>query len=350
MAQNQIGLEIGFDAVRAVELGGGRSPNPVVLRYGEIAIPAGAFDRERIVEPEVIARAIKRLWRAERFTSRRVVLGTGNYRVTARDLTVPKMSLRRIRESLPFIAQELLPFPVEDAVLDFYPSALVPASGDREPEVSGLLVAILKEVIAGDMEVARLANLDPVGLDLIPFAISRALNVGQHSDEVVAVIDVGATTTGIVISRGAVPLFLRLLRAGGLDVTEALTSRLPLSVAQAETVKRRITITGTMPPDLELAAGVASDTVGELLRSLRNTISFFNGSHADLPISRIYLTGGGSRLGGFAKELATLTGLPVSPPRLSSSISYGAGFAVSEFAASEGAFIPALGLAIRGVS
>ena len=65
-----------------------------------------------MLEPHTVASALKRLWSTTGFRSRNVILGMGNQRVLVRDLSVPRMSAQRIRESLPFLVQDMLPVPV----------------------------------------------------------------------------------------------------------------------------------------------------------------------------------------------------------------------------------------------
>ena len=55
------------------------------------------------------------------------------------------MSQTRIREPLPYQVQELLPVPVNEAMLDFYPVAEIMT--DNGPVVNGLFIAAIKEAV-----------------------------------------------------------------------------------------------------------------------------------------------------------------------------------------------------------
>ncbi|MCY7287227.1 MAG: pilus assembly protein PilM, partial [Cryobacterium sp.] len=112
MATSVVGIDIGSSSVRAVEVADPGKAMPTVLRYFEVPLPDGAVSRGEVLEPNTVAAALRQLWSDGRFKSRKVILGMGNQRVLARDLTVPKMSLARIRQSLPFEVQEMLPVPV----------------------------------------------------------------------------------------------------------------------------------------------------------------------------------------------------------------------------------------------
>jgi type IV pilus assembly protein PilM len=312
VAQRIIGLDIGKDMIRAVEVENPKSARPMVLRYDEIAVPDGAVRSGEVREIHTVAAAIRKMWSSGGFKSKDVVLGMGNQRVLARDLTLPKMSLMQIRESLPFQVEEMLPVPVGDALLDFYPIS----EGDSEsgPVVHGLVIAAIKEAVMANTDAVRQAGLTPVQVDLIPFALSRVLAQGAAAEGTIAVIDIGASTTNVVIATGGVPKFVRMIPAGGEVLTRNLVDRLELSPVEAEDAKRsRGLSSAPVTSAAERAvAEVIYATTTELLNSLRNTINYFAHTRQNEPIRGILLTGGGSRLPGFAAALTEITGLEVA--------------------------------------
>ena len=358
MTRHVVGIDIGRASLRAVELADADREQPTIVRFHEEALPDGAVGRGEVLEPNTVASQLKRLWVGGKFTSRNVVIGMGNHRVVARDLTVPAQSIRSIREALPFQVQDLLSVPVSEALLDFYPIKAVPGDGQSGPQLNGLLIAAVKEVVLRNVRAVQLAGLNPVAVDLIPFALSRAIRRGRPTDDVVAQIDVGAGTTSIVITACGVPQFVRLIPAGGDDLTQALTARLDLPVDQAEALKRASSIgsSGPLPGGSADAAGPADiaaiaglvihEGVSELLASLRNTVNYFIHTRSDLPVTRIVLTGGGARLGGFAAQLAELTRLPVAPPNPTGGLAVGRGVDAERLANSGGDYLVALGLAL----
>jgi len=311
MAKSIVGLDISANGMRAAEMGGPSKARPELIRYHSMALPHGAVIRGEVVEPATVATVLKQLWSAGGFTSKNVVLGIGNSRVLARDLTVPKAPLNRIRESLPFHVQDMLPFPTEDALLDFYPiSEGVDASG---PVVNGLLVAALKDAVLGNVKAVQLAGLNPVAVDLVPFALSRILLRGEQSAGTAAMIDVGATTTTVVVSSDGVPRFVRIIPAGGDDLTQALATRMGVSLEIAENTKRSLGLSNApTTPEEQAAVGIIFELTGELITSLRNTLTFFSVTGTSNSIGRVVLSGGGASLGGFGAAVSEYTRLPVT--------------------------------------
>ncbi|TFD42723.1 type IV pilus assembly protein PilM [Cryobacterium sp. TMT1-2-1] len=345
MTTSVVGIDIGSAAVRAVEVSDAGKAKPTLVRFHEVALPGGAVSRGEVVEPNTVAAAIKQLWSAGGFKSKNVVLGMGNHRVLARDLAVPKASMKHIREALPFQVQDMLPVPVSDALLDFYP--ISESDGENGPQVNGLLIAAVKEAVLGNVLAAELAGLTPVEVDLIPFALSRAIHRGENTDGAVVQIDVGAGTTSVVITIAGVPQFVRLIPTGGDDLTQALTVRLAIDAEQAAAMKRSLGLSpaGALP-EHHAAVTIIREVTTELLNSLRNTVNYFTNTRDHLTVTRIVLTGGGAQLGGFAEALGEMTRLPVVAPESIGSVALGRGVDATALTQTRGAFLVALGLAL----
>jgi type IV pilus assembly protein PilM len=310
MAKTIVGVDISSGGIRAVEVRDATGAKPTVIRFDSVALPEGAVLRGEVVEIATVVSALKQLWSTGGFTSKDVVLGIGNHRVLARDLTVPKSSLERIRESLPFQVQDLLPVPVEQALLDFYPVS--EGMSDQGPVVNGLLVAAVKESVDTNVRAVELAGLNPVDVDLIPFALCRVLLRGSSRRGLVAIIDIGSNTSTVVVARDGVPEFVRIISAGGRDLTDAIRSEGMLTSEQAEATKLSLGLsTVGVPVAQQPTVEVIYKVAGELLNSLRNTLTYFVGAHDQQPITQIILTGGGAKLRGFAQALQDGTHIPI---------------------------------------
>jgi type IV pilus assembly protein PilM len=345
VATSVVGIDIGSAALRAVELADPAKAKPTLLRYSEVALPEGAVSRGEVMEPNTVANALKQLWSQGGFKSKDVVLGMGNQRVLARDLTVPKMSLKRIRESLPFEVQDMLPVPVADALLDFYP--ISEASGEHGPVVNGLLIAAVKSAVLGNVKAAELAGLTAVDVDLIPFALNRVLVTRPQIPGTVALLDLGANTSTVVIAKDGVPQFVRIIPTGGNDLTEALRNGLATDTLQAESIKRTLGLPmGSVAVQDQPAAEIIYQVTSELLTSLRNTINYYGNTRPAHPVQRILLCGGGALLSGFASALAELTRVKVSMGDPFSSVVLARSVNGDALRGSSSAFTVALGLAL----
>jgi type IV pilus assembly protein PilM len=345
MAKNIVGVDLSSTGVRAIEVRDAAGARPTVVRYNSIPLPEGAVARGEVVEVATVVTALRQLWSSGGFTSKDVVLGIGNHRVLARDLSVPKMSIERIRESLPFQVQEMLPVPVEQALLDFYPVS--EGSSDQGPIINGLLVAAVKESVDTNVRAIELAGLNPVDVDLIPFALCRVLLRGSSKRGLVAVIDVGSNTSTVVIARDGVPEFVRIISAGGRDLTDAIRSETMLTTEQAEATKLSLGLsTVGVPVAQQPIVEVIYKVAGELLNSIRNTLTYFVSTHNQQPINQIILTGGGSKLRGFGQALQDGTHIPIAIADPFGMVSIDRRVASQTTSASSDAACVALGLAL----
>lgn len=331
MATGVVGLDIGSTGVRGVELSSNGKNKPTLIRSYEIPLPPGAVMRGEVVEAEIVCSALKRLWSQGGFKSKKVILGTGNQGVIVRDLTVPKMSLKHIRESLPFQVQSALQMQLADSLLDFYPTS--ETVGEQGPVINGLLVAAEKKEILGNVKAVERAGLTPIEVDLIPFALNRLLVSKPQIMGTVALIDIGGTTTSIIISSEGVPWFVRIIPTGGDDLTQALIEGLEIDAVAAEELKRTLKLGAAEIEEgdsktikCKCAKCVAEDPLvddsrsteilhsvsGELLGSLRSTVNYFNNTRPQDPVQGILLTGGGALLSGISETLSEITHVPVS--------------------------------------
>jgi len=347
MARSVVAVDIGSTSVRAVEVRSYKSM-PTLVRFLEIALPEGAVSRGEVIDSQSVGVIIKRIWSTGGFKSKNIVLGMGNQRVIARDLTVPRASLAQIREALPFQVQDMLPVPVGEALLDFYP--ISESMTDSGPVAHGLLIAAIKDAVLGNVRATQQAGLNPLNVDLIPFALCRVLITRPKLTGTTVLIDVGANAASVVIAIDGVPHFVRIIPAGGDDLTHALKLKMEVDVAEAEALKRRLGLATQVATEQERkAVEIIYEVTGELLGSLRNTISYFMNLRPQEPISRILVTGGGAQLLGFREALAEMTRVPVTEADPLATIAVSSNLDKGELDRNRTSITVALGLALGGM-
>ena len=304
-----IGLDIGTSVVRAVELSYGRS-GITLERFGQLVLPPDAVDDGQVVDAEAVAKALRKLWSATKLSHKRVVLGVANQRVIVRQLELPWLQRSELAASLPFQVQDLLPMPIDQAVLDFFPvEELTDSAGART--LKGLLVAAARETVLANVRATEMAGLTVQSVDLTPFAVLRALGRQTGAEvETEALIDIGARVTNIVVHSGGVPRFVRILLVGGQDVTDAVAEQLKVPLAQAELLKQQVG--GGFDEGLEEVLRTVAGTAQDFVTEIRGSLDYYAASNPTAPVERLVVTGGGSRLEGILDRLAAATRLPVT--------------------------------------
>lgn len=344
MGKSVVGIDIGRRTLRAVEVADADRARPTLLRFQQLPLPEGAVSRGEVLEPHTVASSLKQLWSKGGFKSRDVILGMGNQRVLARDLTVPRASQERIRESLPFQVQDMLPVPVADALLDFYPVS--EGESEHGPVVHGLLIAAVKDAVLANVNAVHLAGLNVVGVDLIPFALSRVL-LPRGGKGTVALIDIGGASTSVVIVSDGVPQFVRLIPTGGDDLSQALATRLEITNDEADALKSELGLARQLQSaEQQRSVEIIYEITNELLSSLRNTINYYVNTRPDRPVTGIVLTGGASRLPGFVETLGNFTRLTVTPGDPFVGLALSKSLKADELRQTHGSLAVALGLAV----
>jgi type IV pilus assembly protein PilM len=343
-----IGLDIGTTHVRAAELefrGRGRvgTTTPTVVRVGQVELPRDAVRDGEVAEPETVATAIRQLWSQSKFSHKDVVIGIGNQRVLVRDLELPWMPPAQIRASLPFQVADLLPVAVEDALLDYVATGSRP--GDQGEVLQGLLVAATKETVLANTTAVEAAGLRPVMVDLNAFALARVMARGDAATRTVALLDVGARVTTLVVVADGTPQFVRILPMGGHDVTDSVAIGLGISRGEAEGVKRG---SGPGRDDPAREAAVAERVIASttaLVEAVRNTLIYYASTHPGAAAERVVLTGGGAELSGFVTHLDGAIRVPVVLGHPLSTLTVTDGGVPSDVLAAQHALAVPLGLA-----
>jgi type IV pilus assembly protein PilM len=309
----------------------------VIVRAAQVPLPPGAVEAGEVRDPEPVAEALRELWSKAGVKSKQVHLGVGNQRVVVREVAIPWLPEKELRETLAFQVQEFIPMAADEAVLDFDPLGELDQGGRRMQRI--LLVAAHKAMIGALVEAALAAKLEPVGIDLTPFAVVRAvgtvdlpLELESPGDE--AVIDVGAHVTSICVHDRGTTRFVRMLPSGGRDVTLAIARGMGVEDDVAERLKRGEAVElpeagqadgsqgdgqGAMmppPPDLADVRRLALTRAGSFVDEVRSSLEFYAAQVPGARIARVLATGGGSRLDGFLELLQERIPVPVERSRL----------------------------------
>jgi type IV pilus assembly protein PilM len=248
-----------------------------------------------------VSEGLRELWTRGGFKSRKVWMGVGNQRVVVREIALPTMPEKELRQSLGFQVQEFIPMPVDEAVLDYHLIEELEVDGRQMLRL--LLVAAQKAMVDTLVTSATNAKLEPMGLDLVPFAMVRAvgatgagMELERTGDE--AVVDVGAHVTNIVVHAAGETRFVRILPSGGRDITVAIARGLTVEDEVAERLKRGEMVedsTATPEQALEVAMQRATQFVDEI----RSSLEFYTAQTQGARIERLLISGGGSKLAGF---------------------------------------------------
>jgi type IV pilus assembly protein PilM len=312
MAVTSIGLDIGSSAVRAVQVTlGGRGP-ATLDRLGQVVLPVGAVRDGEIMDTAVVAEAVRTLWQRYGFKGRRVQLGLANQQVVVRQIDLPYLPDEELRRSLEFQAQDAIPIPIEQAILDFHTlEHFENEQGDRFSRI--LLVAAQRLMVEGILDVVRAARLEPIGLDLDAFAMLRSLAPAGLLDERGGemLIDVGASVTNIVVHEEGIPRFVRILLMGGGGITDSLVTGLGLEHDEAEDLKARTGISDDYALNEGDAGALITERALRFVDEIRGSLDYYSAQSDAVPVRRAIISGGASQLPNLRERLSETLRMPV---------------------------------------
>jgi len=344
VARRLIGLDIGTNAVTIAEVVPGTPPR--LARFGQVALPRDAMREGEVVDDAAVTDAIRRL--KEEVDVKRVPVRVGivSPRVIVRQVEMPVMSREELASALKFQAGDLIPIPLDEAVLDF--AILGTGTGeDGEPVMRVLLAAAQAATVSRLVAAVDAAGMSVAAVDLIPIALIRALAAPASGEEDGAegIVSFGGGVTSIAVHESGTPRFVRAIGAGGRELTDLIASELDIPFESAEAVKRQL---GTGNDDLVVRASAAIERrVAMLLDEVRSSIDYYRNQPGAARLVRVVLTGGGSQLPGLAERLAALLGVRVELARPRELLAVGdIGFAPEDYPRLD-AYLPgAVGLAL----
>jgi len=365
-----VGLDIqpGFIAAVRAKVNGSIAAE----RAATIALAADAMRDGEVLDEEALADALRELFAAGGL-GKRVRVGVANQRTVLRILELPPVTdAKELAAAVTFQAQDQVPMPLNNAVLDFHPLGVIDTpAGPRQRVV---LVAAQRDMVERLLAAVRRAGLTPEGVDLSAFALIRSL-YRPEAEQTGRVLYLNVDgLTNLAIAEGTVCRFTRVVGSGLEGMASELAERrgialidararlaeadldAPQSVAESpfapefpvapegSVVEPAPGVEPSGPyetpeefqaheselsyeelaatPLAESAAPQASDAdvwtvldngIRELSGEVRNSLDFHRSQEGGGEVSHVVLSGAAQDIPGFASALANLLGVEVRP-------------------------------------
>src|SRR5918992_486279 len=294
-----VGLDIGSSSVKAVELAGKPGSLSLVNLGFEGLQPDTVVDGQ-IMELNDVSGVISGVFSKHQFKTDRVAAGVSGSSVIVKNIIVPQMTREELEGSIDWHAEEHIPFEISDVSLDYQ------VVGSGPDSLNVLMAACKRDKVANLKQTIQLAGKQPAVIDVDAFALQNCyeLNYDPQPGQVVALLNIGASTTNINILNGVRSVFTRDATFGGNQYTSLLQKELGLTFDQAESVKRGM----PLPEGAEVReVGPIMDTVSDILAlEIQKTMDFYRATVEDgeSAVQKILVSGGGSKLTGLVDFLA----------------------------------------------
>ncbi|MEM7540957.1 MAG: pilus assembly protein PilM [Pseudomonadota bacterium] len=284
-----LGIDISSTSVKLLELA--RSGNRFrVESYGVEPLPPNSVVEKNITDAEVVGESIRRAWAKSGAKTKTAACAVSGSAVITKIITMPAgLSDEELEGQIMMEADQYIPYSLEEISLDFE----VLGDSENEPDqVDVLLAASRSENV--DIRVAALdvAGLQAKVIDVEAFSLENAVTLISGHDtnvgaaHILAVMDVGATTSTLSVLEDNKTIYSREQQFGGRQLTDEIQRRYGLSYEEAGLAKRQ----GGLPDNYE--PEVLNPFMESMAQEVNRALQFFYSSSQVGAVDHVVIAGG----------------------------------------------------------
>ena len=274
-----IGIDIGTSSIKAVEMG---------LLTGEPEVRHWAM--ETLVGTDTKT-ALKKIFERLHVSNQALVSSVSGKGTLIRYVDMPRMPLEDLKKAYIFDLDKYFPFDPKSIYTDC--SVLDPEGKDKKMLV--LLAAVKREIVDERLKLFKEAGVDLNRVTINSIAMANAFNrLGPQaapSGKAKAVLDIGGSSSCIMIFKDSSPRFARDIFVGSQEMTKKIINALGVDAAQAEAIKRQ---PGDKLPQVLEACDMP---LNNLNTEIRISMDYFM-TEKNIQVDELFLCGGGSLLKG----------------------------------------------------
>ncbi len=298
------GIDISTSSIKSVHIAE-KIHGLEIDSFDEIFLPEGAVVNGEIVQQEPVVSALKELAKKRKIHTAHVSLPESKSYLF--ELNVSGSTKEEWRAGVERHLDELVPLPPANVAFDIAPLR----TDHKETFVVG--VGYATRVIEQVTSILDDAGLEPFSLESETFAAARAL-LPAHTDETVMIVDIGKTTTKVVIAEKRLPRFATTLAVGGDALTRAVEKYFGVDEKEARRVKIEYGIVSSTGNDEYLSAMLS--TVSVIREEVKRRFDYWQ-THSCVdgrctPVSRVILVGGNATVRGLPEYFAGALKVPVT--------------------------------------
>ncbi len=345
-----VGLDIGTASVKLVRLLKDAKGYTASLAIQEEIESTGDDEKE---QQAAVTTAVKRCFDKAGVSSRNVVCGLEGSQVVVRGFKFPALPEVAIDQAVQFEARQVCPFDDKHSVLD-YQLVEVPDLTPEEKEAAavrrhGLMVVSTSDAVKEKTQIINNAGGRTILVDAGALALINCLTTLQPLDAAttIAIIDVGATYTHVVIyGQDGLP-FVRDLNIAGTDIIKAISDNAEISQDQVRQALSDSQADDEVKNKVLLAM---NDAIRPLATAVNETLRFYSFQEKGAGVETIYLCGGFSLVDTFVEFLTDALSVEVKLFNPFDTIRCDAGKEGNELLKTGGsAWATATGLAMRTI-
>ncbi|MGD0523154.1 MAG: type IV pilus assembly protein PilM [Candidatus Microgenomates bacterium] len=299
-----VGIDIGSKFIKIIELQ--KAGTACELRasgiVGYVGQPPENFKDDS--ESASFSGLLKKLFKEANISSRDVAISIPEQLVFTRTIKFPLLTDQEIISAIKWEAEQYIPIPLAEAIIQH--QVLERKESTIPPEIKVLLVAAPRKLVEKYVKVVQNAGLNVASVETEMIALTRVL---APLDKTVLLVDFGAASTNIAITKNGLLNFSRTIPTAGEAFTRAVAQTLGIDMKQAEEYKRAY---GMSASQLEGKIKVALDPVFKLVADeIKKAIQYYLTEEKGESPTSVIVSGGTSSMPEAATSLGRLLGIEI---------------------------------------
>ena len=299
-----VGLDIGSKTVKIVELVKEKDTFKLrasgVIGYAGIGVDSLKTDKDAVP----LSDSIRKLWKEAKIDSKEVRVALPESLVFTRTVKFPYLTDNEVESAIKWEAEQYIPIPVNEAIVRH--QIIQRNENATPPEVIVLLVASPRDLVEKYQKVIHAAGLTLIALETELMSLVRSL---APSEGTAMIVDFGARSTDIAISRNGQISFSRSISTSGDAITRAVAQGLGIEKTRAEEYKKTYGLSEKL---LEGKVKAVIEPVFRLIiEEIKKSIQFYKSEEKGETPTSIILSGGSSGMPEAVSYLTRATGLEV---------------------------------------
>ncbi len=312
--KSYLGIDIGTAGIKLVEIGREQNRSRL-LTYAYTERGPEELGTSYVEQTDYTAELLKKMVKRAKARSVEVISGLPGSSVFSSVITVPAVGNKEMPSVIETQASKLIPMPITEVILDWKPLVSTepkeakPKEGEKSKTKTTqiILTAAAKSMVKKYVDIFKKSGLKLASLETEAFALVRSL-VGKDKS-IVAILDVGAVRTNVIIVENGIPVLSRSIALGGVNFTKNIAAMLQMDLRSAEQFKRdaksisSLFTEGQIPKTLE-------QIFVPIGNELRYSFNLYAGQNeSPKKVEKLILTGGSAILPQLTTYLTNLLGI-----------------------------------------
>lgn len=299
--QPLLGIDISSTSVKLLELS--RSGNRYRIEsYAVEPLPPNSVVEKTITDAELVGEAVARAVKKSGTKLKTAACAVAGSSVITKIISMPaELAEDEMETQLQVEADQYIPYPMDEIRYDF---EVLGSSPNDDSRVDVLLAASRMDNVDVRVDALSIGGVQAKVVDVEAFALESSLALLAEVDErmsaaqVVAVMDVGATTSTLSVLSGDKIIYTREQMFGGRQLTDEIQRRYGLSYEEAGLAKRQGGLPDNYGPE------VLTPFKEAMAQEVNRALQFFYSSSDVGVVDHVILAGGCASIQGVDQLIA----------------------------------------------